>query len=159
MSQFVTITYWTNIENAGLETLDLGSWTQKRGPRTQDTGSGMHNQDLGFILHTFGAFLARILLQGKIFFFLGALFFGRAVLFARPIGHAKKRVLKTKVHVWSRQLEKFLFALCNFNCTCSFHVQSVSIKSFWTFYGLNIVETSEVRCCIKNNFQNTNTSV
>ena len=59
----------------------------------------MHNQDLGFILHTFGAFLARILLQGKIFFFLGALFFGRAVLFARPIGHAKKRVLKTKVHV------------------------------------------------------------
>ena len=50
----------------------------------------MHNQDLGFILHTIGAFLARILLQGKIFFFsLRAIF--RESSFIRTPHRARKK--------------------------------------------------------------------
>ena len=40
--------------------------------------------------------------KGRTRFFLGARFFGRAILLTRPMGHAKKWVLKTKAHVRSR---------------------------------------------------------
>ena len=41
-------------------------------------------------------------MQGWTNFFLGAPFFRRAILLARPIGHAKKCALKTKAHIRSR---------------------------------------------------------
>ena len=41
-------------------------------------------------------------IQGWTNFFLGARFFGRAILLARAIGHAKKWLLKTKLNVGSK---------------------------------------------------------
>ena len=45
---------------------------------------------------------ARSEYRGGQIFFLGARLFGGAILLVRPIGHAKKWALKTKVHVRSR---------------------------------------------------------